>query len=67
MGCSPRTIRLDDELEDKVKVYCRKNGVSVNRLVNMAVEKFISEKHVIEMEPLESSDFEKHRDGRREK
>lgn len=67
MGCGPRTIRLDNGLEEKVKVYCRKNGVSINRLVNMAVEKFIAEKHVIEMLPLEKEDLERHRNGRGEK
>ena len=50
-------LRLDDELERKLKVYCKKNNISVNRLANMAIEKFISEKHVIEMNPLEAGDL----------
>lgn len=64
MSCGPRTIRLDDDLETKVKAYCRKNGVSLNRLVNMAVGKFISEKHVIEMLPLEANDVEREESSR---
>lgn len=57
MGCGPKTIRLDRELESKVNVYCRKNNVSLNRLVNMAVDKFITQKHVIEMSPLDQEDL----------
>ena len=52
MGCGPKTIRLDEEIEDTVKAYCRKNDVSLNRLVNLAVKKFISEPHTIEMAPV---------------
>lgn len=66
MGCMPRTVRLDRELEDKVGAYCRKNDVSLNRLVNMAVEKFISERQVIEMVPLTSEDLKDGRKGGRD-
>lgn len=49
-----------------MKAYCQKNGVSLNRLVNMAVGKFISEKHVIEMLPLEPKDVLPERRGRKD-
>lgn len=57
MPCAPRTIRLDDDIERKVRLYCKKNDITINRLINLAVEKFISEKHVIEMKPLSEEDL----------
>ncbi len=50
----PKTVRFDDELEGKIEDYIEKNDIKFSQLVNMAVEKFISEPQVIELEPIDS-------------
>ena len=55
----PKTIRFDDELESKVEEYLEKNDIKFSQLVNIAVEKFISEPQSIELEPIDSKKWEK--------
>jgi predicted transcriptional regulator len=50
----PKTVRLDDELESKVEEYIEKNDIKFSQLINIAVEKFISEPQSIELEPIDS-------------
>jgi antitoxin component of RelBE/YafQ-DinJ toxin-antitoxin module len=50
----PKTIRFDDELESKVEEYIEKNDIKFSQLVNIAVEKFISEPQSIELTPIDA-------------
>jgi hypothetical protein len=56
----PKTVRLKDEIEEKVKVYLERNSLSFPDLINMAVEKFISEPHTIELVPVGDDELMKH-------
>lgn len=53
----PKTVRFDDELEKKVEMYLESNGIKFAQLVNLAVEKFISEPQTIRLAPVETKDF----------
>ena len=55
----PKTVRFDEELEGKVEKYLEANGIKFSQLVNMAVEKFISEPQTIQLMPVDLKDFEK--------
>ncbi len=50
-----RTIRFDDKLDTMVDEYAEKNGLKVNQLVSIAVEKFITSLNTIELEPVASN------------
>ncbi len=54
----PKTVRFDDELESKVEEYIEKNDIKFSQLINIAVEKFISEPQSIELEPINSKKWE---------
>ena len=54
----PKTVRFDDELETKVEKYLDKNDIKFAQLVNIAVEKFISEPQYIELQPIEDKKWE---------
>ncbi len=54
----PKTVRFDDELEAKVEEYIEKNDIKFTQLVNIAVEKFISEPQIIELTPIDSKKWE---------
>jgi len=56
----PKTIRLKDDIEKKVETYLRKNSLSFPDLVNLAVEKFISEPQIIELVPVGDDELMKH-------
>ena len=47
-----RTVRFHDRLDTMVDSYIHKNGLKFNQLVNLAVEKYISGKNTIELEPV---------------
>jgi hypothetical protein len=53
----PKTVRFDEELEQKVEQYLESNGVKFSQLVNMAVEKFISEPQTIHLAPVKKEAF----------
>lgn len=53
------SIRFDAVLVPKIEAYVKKNRLKLNRLVNMAVEKFISETNNIPLLPIEDKDWEK--------
>ena len=53
----PKTVRLKDEIAEKVEAYLRRNALSFPDLVNLAVEKFISEPQTIELVPVNDDDF----------
>jgi len=55
----PKTIRLEDELEEKVEKYLDSNGIKFAQLVNLAVEKFINEPQTIKLAPVDEKDFAK--------
>lgn len=67
----PKTVRFDDELEQKVEEYLEANGIKFAQLVNMAIEKFITEPQTITLAPVATKDFlttakkafKKHRDA----
>ena len=54
----PKTVRFEDELESKVEEYLEKNDIKFSQLINLAVEKFISEPQSIELTPIESKKWE---------
>jgi hypothetical protein len=54
----PKTVRFEDELEGKVEEYLEKNDIKFSQLVNIAVEKFISEPQSIQLEPIELKKWE---------
>ncbi len=56
----PKTVRLKDEIEDRVEAYLKRNSLSFPDLVNMAVDKFISEPQTIELVPVGENEFLKH-------
>ena len=53
----PKTIRFEPALETKVKGYLKKNKIKFSQLVNLAVEKFISEPHTITLVPADTKKF----------
>ena len=55
----PKTVRFDDELEEKIDEYLETNDIKFSQLVNMAVNKFISESQTIELVPVKTEDFMK--------
>lgn len=56
----PKTVRLKDEIEEKVQVYLERNSLSFPDLINLAVEKFISEPQIIELVPVDDDEQMKH-------
>jgi len=53
----PKTVRFDEDLEKKVEEYLDSNDIKFTQLVNLAVEKFISEPQTIELSPVDTKDF----------
>lgn len=53
----PKTVRLEENLEIKVTKYLKSNGIKFSQLVNMAIDKFISEPQTIQLTPIENEDF----------
>ena len=53
-----RTIRFREDLDPQVDEYASKNGLNLNQMVNLAVEKFISEPQTIELVPLNDKECE---------
>ena len=53
------SIRFDENLVPRIETYVRRNRIKLNRLVNLAVEKFISEPNSISLVPIENKDWEK--------
>lgn len=54
----PKTIRLKEEIEPKVEAYIEKNGIRFADLVNLALERFISEPQKIELIPISDTEWE---------
>lgn len=53
-----KTIRFEENLESRMAEYAETNDIKLNKLVNMAVEKYISEPQTITLEPISNSDWE---------
>lgn len=53
----PKTVRFEDELEEKVEMYLEANGIKFSQLVNLAVSKFISEPQTIQLAPVDKNEF----------
>ena len=53
----PKTVRFEEELEEKVEKYLEANGIKFAQLVNLAVSKFISEPQTIQLAPVDQKDF----------
>ncbi len=53
----PKAVRFDEDLEQWVEEYLDNNGVKFAQLVNMAVAKFITEPHAIQLTPVDTRDF----------
>jgi hypothetical protein len=53
----PKTVRFEEELEEKVEKYLESNEIKFSQLINMAVEKFISEPQTIELKPVDRQEF----------
>lgn len=54
-----RTVRFDDEIDPLVDRFVEKNDINFNKLVNLAVEEFISKPHTIELEPVSEEEWDK--------
>lgn len=54
----PKTVRFEESLELKVEEYLEKNHIKFAQLVNMAVDKFISEPQSIELEPIDTKKWQ---------
>jgi len=55
----PKTVRFEEELEEKLEKYLEANGIRFSQLVNLAVSKFISEPQSIQLAPVDTKDFMK--------
>lgn len=55
----PKTVRLDNDLEKKVERYLKSNDIKFPQLINLAIEKFISEPQTIQLVPVKTADFMK--------
>ncbi len=55
----PKTVRLEEELEEKLEKYLEANGIKFSQLVNLAVSKFISEPQTIQLAPVATDEFMK--------
>lgn len=53
----PKTVRFDDDLEQKIEQYLESNGIKFSQLVNLAVTKYITEPQTIHLAPVETKDF----------
>jgi hypothetical protein len=53
----PRTVRFEEDLEQKVEEYLEVNEVKFSQLINMAVAKFISEPQTIHLTPVKTDAF----------
>ena len=53
----PKTVRFEEALEEKVEKYLQSNEIKFSQLINMAVEKFISEPQTIELKPVDTQEF----------
>lgn len=53
----PKTVRFEEELEEKVERYLENNEIKFSQLINMAVEKFISQPQTIELKPVDTQEF----------
>jgi hypothetical protein len=53
----PKTVRFEEELEERVEKYLENNEIKFSQLINMAVEKFISEPQTIELRPVDTQEF----------
>lgn len=53
----PKTVRFEEDLEQKLEEYLEVNEVKFSQLVNMAVAKFISEPQTIQLEPVKTDAF----------
>lgn len=52
-----RTVRFALELEKSVDEFLKKNNLSFNTLVNLAVKEFMSKPHTIELEPINPNEW----------
>jgi hypothetical protein len=59
----PKNVRLNNELESKVEKYLEKNEIKFSQLVNLAIEKFISEPQTITLIPADTKEFLKAADS----
>ncbi len=55
----PKTVRFEEELEEKLEKYLEANGIRFSQLINLAVSKFISEPQSIQLAPVDTKDFMK--------
>ena len=53
----PKSIRLDEQLEEKIEDYLEHNPIKFPQLGAMALEKFISEPNSIELKPVDDAKF----------
>ncbi len=53
----PRTVRFEEDLEQKVEEYLEVNEVKFALLIKMAVAKFISEPQTIHVSPVKTDAF----------
>ena len=56
----PRTVRLKDDIQKKVEAYLKRNSLSFPDLVNLALDKFISEPQSIKLVPVGDDEILKH-------
>ncbi len=54
-----RTVRLEEEVENLVDTFLRKNSIPFNKLVNIAIKDFFSKPHTIELGPISDDEWER--------
>lgn len=53
-----RTVRFNEQLDKMVDEFTDKNGLKLNQLVTLAVQKYITEPNSIELEPVAAKDID---------
>lgn len=52
-----RTVRFDDDIDNVVDTFIKKNDINFNKLVNLAVKEYISKPHSIELVPIDPKEW----------
>lgn len=56
---TPKTVRFEDKIESKVQIFLKRNpDIKLAKLINLAVDKFISEPQKIELVPVDPDEWE---------
>lgn len=67
----PRSVRFHPQVEQQIEAYLASNPIKFSELVNMAVSRFMAEKQIIELLPVDTESslkvaakaFQNHKDA----